>query len=318
MLIRAMIGGGLTVGAIALARGPLDLVGLRFLQGAVSGTVAATTTLVAGGTPREKVGTAMGILSSAIAMGSAVGPFVGGVAAAYFGLRNVFLVGGALLLVAVVPVIFLVREAPIVRSSGTAVGTLAAIRAAGPGALTAITVLLVAQALLQISWSGSQPLVALRLLELQSSNATAATGIAFAASGVASAIAGVSYSRLLATSGYRTISAVAAVLAAAALVLLGAAPTVVLVIIATFLIGLFIGAIGPATSTMLGLEAPGQVQGRIFGLSASATAVGFGLGPLLGGILAGVVSVPAALYAMAAIALVLGVLFAAGAREPHR
>ncbi len=318
MLIRAMVGGGLTVGAIALARGPVDLIGLRLLQGAVSGTVAATTTLVASGTPREKVGPAMGILSSAIAMGSAVGPFVGGVAASYIGLRNVFLFGGAMLLLAVVPVIFLVREAPIVKVPGAPIRTLAAIRAAGPGAFAAIAVLLVAQALLQVSWSGSQPLVALKLLELQPNNTTTVTGIAFAVSGVASAVAGISYSRLVASSGYRSVSGVAAVLTAAALVLLGVATTVLLVILATFLIGLFIGALGPATSTMLGLEAPRQVQGRIFGLSASATAVGFGLGPLIGGTMAGVVTVSAALYTTAAIALVLGAVMAFGAREPKR
>ncbi|MDQ6691764.1 MAG: MFS transporter, partial [Candidatus Dormibacteraeota bacterium] len=174
------------------------------------------------------------------------------------------------------------------------------------------------QALLQVSWSGSQPLVALKLLELQPSNTTTATGIAFAASGIASAVAGISYSRLVMSSGYRAVSAVAALLTAAALVLLGGAPTVLVVIIATFLIGLFIGSIGPATSTMLGLEAPPAAQGRIFGLSSSATAVGFGVGPLLGGTLAGFVTVSAALYVLAAIAVLLASVMAIGAREPRR
>ena len=107
MLIRAMIGGGLSVGLLALARNPLDLVILRGFQGAASGTIAATTTLVATGTPREHVGRAMGVISSAVALGSAVGPFAGGIAANYIPLRWVFLGGGVLLLVAVVPVVVL-------------------------------------------------------------------------------------------------------------------------------------------------------------------------------------------------------------------
>lgn len=318
MLIRAMVGGGLAVAAIALARGPLDLVVLRAIQGLVSGTVAATTTIVATSTPRDKVGPAMGILSSAIAMGSAVGPFAGGVAASYFGLRVVFLLGGLFLLVAVLPVIFAVRETPVVRTLSARVHTLDAIRAAGPGTLAAIAVLLAAQALLQIAWSGSQPLVSLKILEVLPHSASAATGLAFAAAGVASAIAGVTYARLARSAGYRRLAAVASLTTAASLLLLGVAPNLSLIVVATFLAGLFAGAVGPATSAMLGLEAPVAVQGRIFGLSASANAIGFGAGPLIGGTMAGVVSINAAFYVVAAIALVLsGLMFAAG-REPAR
>ena len=319
MLIRAMVGGGVSVAAIAAAQTPLQLVILRLLQGALSGTVAATTTIVATGTPREHVGRAMGLLSSAVALGSAVGPFAGGVAANYIGLRYVFLGGGALLLVAVVPVIVAVREAPLRRrvESGRS-SLLATIRAAGPGSLVAISVLLVAQSLLQISWSGAQPLVSLRVLQLSPAGAAGATGLAFAAAGVASALAGISYSRLAASSGYRSLAALASVSAAAAIVLIGIAPTVALVVVATFIAGLFIGAALPAITAMLGLETPGPVQGRVFGLSASATALGFGLGPLFAGTIAGVLNVPVALYTMAGFAVALMVLLIVGGREPAK
>jgi len=69
---------------------------------------------------------------------------------------------------------------------------------------------------------------------------------------------------------------------------------------------------------MLGLETPGQVQGRVFGLSASATALGFGLGPLFAGTIAGVLSVPIALFTMAAFALVLAAVLLLGGREPAK
>jgi len=319
MLLRAMIGGGLTVAALALARNPLELVVLRALQGAASGTVAATTTIVATGTPREHVGRAMGILSSAVALGSAVGPFAGGIAANYINLRYVFLGGGVLLLVASLPVLFGVREAPIVRRVETGRASLREVlRLAGPGTAAAVLVLLVSQSLLQISWSGGQPLISLRLLQLAPGFAAGATGVAFAASGVASALAGIGYSRLAVSTGYRRLAAGAAVLAAAALVAMGLAPSIFLVIAATFLGGLFIGAALPAVTAMLGLETPPEVQGRVFGLSASATALGFGLGPLLAGTIAGVLSVSTGLFTMAAVALVLAVVITVGGREPAR
>src|SRR5207302_9225467 len=187
-------------------------------------------------------GRAMGILSSAVALGSAVGPFAGGIAANYIGLRYVFLGGGALLLVAALPVVVGVREAPLVKRAQVGEGSMRqVIKAAAPGTLVAIAILLVAQSLLQISWSGAQPLTSLRLLQLSPASAAGATGLAFAAAGVASALAGISYSRLAASSGYRSLAALAAVSAAAAIVLVGIAPAVAVVGVATFIAGLVLG-----------------------------------------------------------------------------
>src|SRR5215467_15769183 len=110
MLLRAMLGGAVTVGLMGFARGPVDLLVLRLLQGATAGTVAATTALVASGTPRPRVGWALGVLTSAVAVGSALGPLVGGLAASILGLRAIFWAGGGLLAGATIPVVAIVRE----------------------------------------------------------------------------------------------------------------------------------------------------------------------------------------------------------------
>jgi MFS transporter, DHA1 family, multidrug resistance protein len=320
MLLRSMLGGGVTVGLFAIAQTPLQVLVFRILQGAASGTVAAATTLVATGTPREHVGRAMGVLSSAVALGSAVGPFAGGLAANYIPLRYVFLGGGLLLLIAVVPVIIGVREAPLVPRVTTEqrTGMFDVLRLAGPGVLLAVIVLLASQSLLQVAWSGGQPLISLRLLQLSASSAASATGIAFAASGVASAISGISYARIAHGWGYRWLAAAASILAAAALLAIGLAPNVVLVIAGSFVGGLCVGAALPAITAMLGLETPTEVQGRVFGLSASATALGFGIGPLLAGTIAGVLSIEVGFFVMAAFALLLALLVTTISREPAR
>ena len=98
MLLRSMLGGAITVGLIFFAQNPLQLVLLRFLQGATSGTVAAATSLVAAETPRSRVGWALGVVTSAVALGGAIGPVVGGLAGDLLGLRLVFLFGGIALL----------------------------------------------------------------------------------------------------------------------------------------------------------------------------------------------------------------------------
>src|SRR5205085_1847953 len=164
MLIRAMIGGAVTVGLMGFARGPVDLVVLRFLQGAGSGTVAAATALVATGTPRQRVGWALGVLTSSVAVGSALGPLVGGLAASVLGVRAIFWAGGLLLGAATVPVVLLVREAP-GPPRAAAQAPLDVLRRAAPRTLGAVAALLVCQALLQLTFSGYQPLIVLRLIE---------------------------------------------------------------------------------------------------------------------------------------------------------
>src|SRR6266508_1092508 len=124
MLIRSMVGRAITVRRMFFAQSPLQLVLLRFLQGAASGTVAAATALVAAETPRPRVGWALGVLTSAVALGGAIGPVVGGIAGELFGLRLVFLLGGFLLLVSLGPVLVVVRESPRAPRTGPRVGTL--------------------------------------------------------------------------------------------------------------------------------------------------------------------------------------------------
>jgi MFS transporter, DHA1 family, multidrug resistance protein len=316
MLIRAMVGGGVTVGLMGLARSSLQLAGLRFLQGGASGTVASASALVAAETPREHVAWALGVLSSAIALGSAVGPAAGGIAASRYGLRAVFLAGGLLLLLAVLPVLVVVRESPGRRLRGGSVGSLARVRAAGPGTARALTVLIAAQALMQMSYSATQQLVVLRLIQLTPQAAPAITGITFGAAGLATALVGVSYVRVLRLTGYRRLIVGAALLLAlgtAAAAPLRSVGAVVVIVVA---VSVLYGALTPALSSMIGLEAPMEVAAGAFGLSASAIAVGFGGGPLLAGLTASAAGVDAGLLLAGAIALALTLLLALASREP--
>jgi MFS family permease len=316
MLIRAMVGGGVSVGLMGLAKTAEQLAALRFVQGGASGTVASASALVAAETPRENVAWALGVLSSAIALGSAAGPAAGGIAGTRYGLRTVFLAGGVLLLLAVVPVLLVVRETPGRRMRGASTGSLALVRAAGPGTLRALAVLIAAQALMQMSYSATQQLVVLRFIQLDPANAPTITGIAFSAAGLATAAVGVAYTRVLRFSGYRRLTVGAACLMAVGTV--GAAPlrstgAVVAIVVA---ISIVYGALTPALSSMIGLEAPTEVAAGAFGVSSSAIAVGFGGGPLLGGLTASALGVDAGLLVAGGIALVLAALLALGSREP--
>ena len=317
MLLRSMLGGAITVGLIFFAQNPTELLVLRFLQGATSGTVAAATALVAAETPRTRVGLALGVVSSAVALGGAIGPVVGGLAATVIGLRLVFLGGGVLLLTSLVPVVLIVRESPMVLQTGPRRGALSLITGQ-PGLRRALAVLIGSQGLASVCNSGMQPLLVLRLLEMVTSGVSAASGIAFGFAGVANSAAAVGYTRVTRRFGYVRTSAAAAVLMAVAVATIGVAPLVSVVVLAVGVNGLFSGVIIPATAAMIGLETPHEAQSTVFGLNASSVAFGFFLGPLIGGAVAATSSVQAGLFVIAGLAVVLAVVLATGAREPAR
>jgi MFS family permease len=317
MLIRSMVGGAVTVGLIYFVQNPTELVILRFLQGATSGTVAAATALVAAETPRSRVGWALGVVTSAVALGGAIGPVIGGIAGALVGLRLVFLGAGILLMLSLIPVLWIVRESPMVRMSGPRVSTLAMI-GQQPGLKQQLAVLIGAQGLINVCNSATQQLVVLRLIDMLSSGVSAVTGLGFGLAGIASSAAAIGYTRVTGKLGYVRTAALAAALVAVAVALIGVAPWASLVVIGVGLNGLFSGVIIPATAGMIGQDTPHDAQSTVFGLNASSVALGFFLGPIIAGTVAATSTVPAALYVIAALALVLAGILATGAREPAR
>jgi len=317
MLLRSMLGGAITVGLIFFVQNPTELIVLRFLQGATSGTVAAATALVAAETPRSRVGWALGVVTSAVALGGAIGPVVGGLAGDLFGLRLVFLGGGVALFLAIIPVVLIVRESPLRRTAGRRLGTLAVINQK-PGLDRALAVLIGSQGLISTVNAATQQLVVLRLLELLTTGVSAVSGLGFGLAGLASSAAAVGYTRITRRVGYVRTAAIAAGLVAAAVAALGVAPWAAMVVIAMALNGLFSGVVLPATASMIGLETPSEAQSTVFGLNASSVALGFALGPIIGGTVAATSGVQASLFVVAVLAVLLAILIARGAREPVR
>ena len=77
------------------------------------------------------------------------------------------------------------------------------------------------------------------------------------------------------------------------------------------------GALAPALTSMVGLEAPVSAAASVFGVSSSAVAAGFGAGPLLAGVAASQASIEAGLWISAALAAAIGLSLALWAREPQ-
>jgi MFS transporter, DHA1 family, multidrug resistance protein len=110
MVERAMFGGALVVLLMAFARSAEELVLLRMIQGAVTGTVSAANALVAASAPRNRTGFAMGVVQVGLWGGVAIGPLIGGILADVFGFRVPFIITAVLLTVSGIVVVLAVRE----------------------------------------------------------------------------------------------------------------------------------------------------------------------------------------------------------------
>jgi DHA1 family multidrug resistance protein-like MFS transporter len=110
MVVRAMFGGAVVIGAMGFVQNVQQLVVLRAIQGLLTGTVSAATALVASSTPPERRGYAIGLLQMAIYLGHSVGPLLGGLIADSLGYRAAFFTTSGLLLTAGVLTSSLVRE----------------------------------------------------------------------------------------------------------------------------------------------------------------------------------------------------------------
>lgn len=110
MVMRAMFGGSILLFLMALVRSAEELILLRAIQGAITGTVAANNAMVASVTPRKHIGFAMGTIQVGLWAGLAVGPIIGGLLADSFGFAMPFIVTAVLLFIAGVLVYFGVDE----------------------------------------------------------------------------------------------------------------------------------------------------------------------------------------------------------------
>jgi MFS family permease len=110
MLVRAAIGMAIVMSLIGVAHNVYELVALRLVAGLVGGYASASTVMVGTQAPRERAGWALGILSTGALAGNLVGPLVGGFLPGWIGIRGTFFAGGAMIAVAALCTIFIVKE----------------------------------------------------------------------------------------------------------------------------------------------------------------------------------------------------------------
>jgi len=303
MVIRSMFGGSLTLILMGMARSPMELVILRLIQGTVTGTVAASNTLVATSTPKHRLGYALGLMQMAIFVGNSVGPLVGGLISDHAGYPMAFYTSGVLMLVGGLVVVAFVREdfTPPEKNS-VQLGIWAQSRSLL--AMPIFPMLLTITFLIQFGGTIITPVLSLFIADLAGgANAASTAGGVLAATGVVSAISALIIGRLSDRIGPTKILPIC--LAGAMLSYLPQAfvQTVWQLLLLRMLLGVFLGGLMPTANALLARTVRQERRGAAFGLAATANSIANGVGPVSGAVIASV-------WSMRAVFAATGVLFA--------
>jgi MFS transporter, DHA1 family, multidrug resistance protein len=109
-VVRALVGAGLAIGSLVLARQAWHVFVNRLFQGVVSSPNAAILALASAILPAARLGAGMGVLQTAQFLGVSAGPLLGAFTISQVGYRGGFLIAGAMAMFNALAVLAFVRE----------------------------------------------------------------------------------------------------------------------------------------------------------------------------------------------------------------
>ena len=288
MLMRSGIAIVVFTALMGISTNIWEFLAFRVLLGAFAGFSASAITLVASQVPEQKLGFALGWLSTGQLVGGLAGPIVGGLTADIAGSYRVpFFLTAGIAAVSVMLAKVLVQEnftPPKLGEGRNSVVAGMRMLVGSAGVLPLFAVLLLAQ----FGVRTVQPVITLYVQELVGNAANLATlsGLAFSMTGLADIIASPFLSKRSDILGYRRVLVIS--LCGAALFSLPQAfATNYWVFVAErFGVGLFIGGILPTANALVGRMVASSDRGLLYGLTATATFLGNSLGPVTGGVVA--------------------------------
>ncbi len=286
MLMRAMGAAVLVLFGMGLAQTPMQLLVMRFCQGLFTGTISSANALVASQTPDRRMSMALGLLSSSTFIGFSLGPAAGGLLAHAVGYRASFMMGSALMLLGLLLLITLVREAkpdPQAAGSWRSMSLGSFKQVLNPLVLLLLVVLFC----LRISRSAVAPYLPLYVQELRGIEGSAAVvGMITGLGALASATSGLVLGRLGDKRDrlrlLRLCLLFGALISLPLLFIQGLGGFSIFYLSALLLIG----GVEPVISSLTTRHTPAAVRGTLFGLQGMVSSAGWVVSPAIGSVVA--------------------------------
>ncbi|MCE5259608.1 MAG: MFS transporter [Chloroflexi bacterium] len=305
MLMRSMIATTSVLVLMGLARTPGQLLIMRVIQGIFTGTPAAASALVAVGSPKERLAYSLGLVQTAVFVGSSLGPMIGGYVADAWGYRATFFASAVLAGAALLIIALFTREPSAAPTTARKEAPLAGLKGLiSRGQLLTLTALVL---LINFSYSLLGPVLPLTIQRLAANPehlasiaGTISGGFAFTA-----ALAALVVGRYSDRIGYARTVFICAFGMAVLFIPQGFAPSVLALGILRAVQGFFQGGLAPSINALVVNAAPLERAGATIGLSSSAASVGTAVGPIVGALLLNTTSDKAVFLASGGLFMVI-------------
>lgn len=318
MLVRAQFAAFMTITLSAFATAPWQVLGLRLVEGAMTGTVAAATALIAVSMPRDRLGYGLGMVQTAVFSGSALGPLAGGLLADWLDIRPTLVISGLMAFSAGVITFFFVEEdfqRPD-RSKQVAGESESSWKFILGPALLALTMTML---VVRFASSAVQPItpIFVEIISGAAANVNTLSGLTLGILGVTSAISAIYLGRVGDKRGHFKILLWCSLGAGLVYLPMAAAQNPWQLIGLQAIFGLFAGGIIPAANALIASHTEDSKRGVVFGLMNTAGSLGGFAGPLAGAALAAAFSIRATFVLTGSVLVIMAaVLWENNRRHP--
>jgi MFS transporter, DHA1 family, multidrug resistance protein len=289
--------------------------------------VAAASALAISFVPRNRIGTALGLIQMSSFAGNAVGPSLGGFTADHFGYRLSFAFSGAFFITAGILTVLFVKEnfvpPPPEQTKAGLTGILRDIRTRGRDKQLLLMMVVLFSA--QFGVNVVQPMLPLFVQYLDPGESAATiTGLIFTVAGVVAAVSSLIWGRLGDRIGYRRLLIGMSLGAGLIYIPQALVMNVVQLIALRGILGIFDGGLLPSANALIASSTPSDQHsahashGTTYGLVYLANGLGFALGPLAGGVIAATLGLRNVFFLTAAILLVIGVYLPFGVKDSRQ
>ena len=282
-LIRSSFGMALCNILIAFQTTPEGVVLIRLIQGLVSGFYSASITLIASESPIERTGWALGLLASANLAGSLIGPLLGGYIADTVGIRNDFIIVGALMGLAGVLATIFIHENYVPQPNPEKL-SIRKLKEQIPE-FNSIVALCVASFIYAICIMSLQPVISVYIKGIAPSdteNLAFIAGAVFSAMGIAQLMSSSPLGKLVDKIGPRKVLVVSLIYVGILNIPQAYVSDVYQLAIIRFLQGFGLGGMLPALNTYLSSKTPREFTGQVFSYNQSCLFFGYFLGSVGG------------------------------------
>lgn len=284
MVVRAIFGLAAAQLLIGFSPNVEFLFIFRVIQGAISGFVPSALALVSSTSPKNKTGYAIGMLQTATAAGTVIGPLVGGFLADIVSYRSIFFIVAALCFVAG---FMIIKNVQVEENKSGKDQTVFSLKknykyTFGSSRLKMALFLIL---LTQMAIVLVQPIFALfvETFPIDRTYLSTITGVTFSIMGLFMVFSASNWGKVCDNKGYRINLSIATIGAAATFILQGVASSIFQIIILRAMLGIFLGGIIPSLYSYVSKNSEPPRQAGVMGIASSAFILANLIGPLSGG-----------------------------------